>query len=95
MERLEEILRGLPEGTSELMCHPGYADPLLAKTGTRLLAQREIESRALMSRRTRELVISEGIQLVSYSDFARAIHGSQETGHDLGVRTATCCDRRD
>jgi len=95
VERLEEIMRGLPEGTSELMCHPGYADPLLAKTGTRLLAQREIESRALMSRRTRELVISEGIQLVSYSDFARAVHGSQETGHDLGVRTATCCDRRD
>jgi len=60
----------LPEGVSELMCHPGYADPLLAKTGTRLLAEREIESRALMSSRIRELAVSEGIQLASYSEFA-------------------------
>jgi len=92
--RLEEIMRGLPEGTSELMSHPGYADPLLAKTGTRLLVQREIESRALMSPRTRELAISEGIQLVSYSEFARSVHGGQVT-HELEVRTATGCDRRD
>jgi hopanoid biosynthesis associated protein HpnK len=92
VERLEEIMRGLPEGTSELMCHPGYADPLLVKTGTRLLAQREIESRALMSPRTRELVISEGIQLVSYSEFACAVRWSQATGHDLEVRTAAGCD---
>jgi hopanoid biosynthesis associated protein HpnK len=73
VERLEAILRGLPGGISELMCHPGYADSLLAKTGTRLLGQREIESRALMSRRTRELAISEGIQLLSYSELAGAV----------------------
>jgi len=95
VEILEEIMRGLPEGVSELMCHPGYADPLLAKTGTRLLAQREVESRALMSPRTRELAISEGIQLVSYSEFARAVHGCQVTARDLEVSTATRCDRRD
>jgi len=77
------------------MCHPGYADPLLAKTGTRLLVQREIESRALMSPRTRELAISEGIQLVSYSEFASAAHGNQVTARDLEVSTATPCDRRE
>ena len=95
VERLEEIIRSLPEGASELMCHPGYVDPLLAKTGTRLLAQREIESRALMSTRTRELAISEGIQLVSYREFARAVHGNQMTARDLEVRAATPCDRRE
>ena len=93
VERLEEIMRGLPEGVSELMCHPGYADPLLAKTGTRLLAEREIESRALMSSRIRELAVSEGIQLASYSEFARAVHENQVTVRDLEVRTATGCDR--
>ena len=95
VERLEEIMRGLPEGASELMCHPGYTDSLLAKTGTRLLAQRETESRALMSPRTRELAISEGIQLVSYSEFASAAHGNQVTARDLEVSTATPCDRRE
>lgn len=92
-ERLEEILRALPGGASELMCHPGYADSLLAKTGTRLLAQREIESHALMSPRTRELAISEGIQLVSYSEFARTVQGSEVTAQDPEVRTATGCER--
>jgi predicted glycoside hydrolase/deacetylase ChbG (UPF0249 family) len=93
VERLEEIMRGLPEGTSELMCHPGYADRLLVKTGTRLLAQREVESRALMSPRTRELVISEGIQLVSYSEFAGTVHEKEGTDQDPGVRTAAGCER--
>jgi hopanoid biosynthesis associated protein HpnK len=92
-ERLEEILRGLPEGASELMCHPGYADSLLAKTGTRLLAQREIESRALMSPRTRELAISKGIQLVSFSEFASTVHGSEAAHRDPEVRAATGCER--
>ena len=36
VETLTPILRNLPDGTSELMCHPGYPDSPLAKTGTRL-----------------------------------------------------------
>ena len=63
---LLDILRGLPEGTSELMCHPGYLDADLAKTGTRLLAQREVELRGLTARPVRKLVAYRGIQLVSY-----------------------------
>jgi hopanoid biosynthesis associated protein HpnK len=93
-ESLEAILRHLPDGASELMCHPGYADSLLAKTGTRLLAQREIECRALISSPNRELAISEGIQLVSYSEFAGTVHGSKVTDRDPEVRTATGCERR-
>ena len=93
VERLEEILHGLPEGASELMCHPGYVDSLLAKTGTRLLAQREIESCALMSPRIRQLAISEGVQLVSYREFAGAVDGSGATAQDGEVRTATGCAR--
>jgi chitin disaccharide deacetylase len=86
VEELEAILRGLPEGASELMCHPGYADALLAKTGTRLLTQREIECHALMSTRTRNLALSEGIQLVSYGELAFEL-GSQKDGFAEQRRT--------
>jgi chitin disaccharide deacetylase len=92
-EGLEEILRALPAGASELMCHPGYADSLLARTGTRLLAEREIECRALTSPRTRELATSEGIQLVSYSEFAGTVHGSEVADQHPEVRTATGRER--
>ena len=61
-----EILAGLPEGVSELMCHPGYVDADLANTGTRLLAQREVEIRGLTARQVRKLVADRGIQLISY-----------------------------
>ena len=63
---IQEILRGLPEGVSELMCHPGYLDADLAKTGTRLLVQREIEIRGLTALPVRSFVTGHGIQLVSY-----------------------------
>jgi hopanoid biosynthesis associated protein HpnK len=87
-ERLEEILRALPEGASELMCHPGYADSLLAKTGTRLLVQREIECQALMSPEVKELAIRAGIQLVSYSDLANTAQTSEVAAHGPEARTA-------
>jgi hopanoid biosynthesis associated protein HpnK len=61
-----DILGGLPEGASELMCHPGYLDADLAKTGTRLLAQREIELRGLTARQVRNIVADRGIQLINY-----------------------------
>ena len=61
-----QILAGLPEGTSELMCHPGYLDADLAKTGTRLLAERETEVRALTAHEVKRLVADRGIQLISY-----------------------------
>jgi len=61
-----EVLRQLPEGTSELMCHPGYADAELARTGTRLLAEREIEAFALRSRFIRRFLAGSGIRLVNY-----------------------------
>lgn len=65
-QSIQEILRGLPEAVSELMCHPGYLDADLAKTGTRLLAQREVEIRGLTALPVRNLVAGYGIQLVSY-----------------------------
>ena len=65
---LEAILWNLPEGTSELMCHPGYADSALRETGTRLVAQRERELEALTRPETWKLVGVLGIQLINYAE---------------------------
>ena len=39
----------MPDGTWELVTHPGYNDPQLAHAGTRLVASRELELKALKS----------------------------------------------
>jgi hopanoid biosynthesis associated protein HpnK len=65
---LEDILRDVPEGTSELMCHPGYVDAALARRPTRLLAQREKELEALTRPQARILIRECGIQLITYRD---------------------------
>jgi hopanoid biosynthesis associated protein HpnK len=70
---LQDILGRLPEGVSELMCHPGYLDADLVKTGTRLLAQREVEIRALTAPQAKKLVAERGIQLVTYRRFGAPV----------------------
>ncbi len=68
--RIREVAARLQEGTSELMCHPGYADTELAETGTRLLVQREVEIFALCSPVIKGLVAGSGIRLVNYQALA-------------------------
>jgi len=67
---LERLLEALPEGTSELMCHPGYADAALRATPTRLVEQRERELTALISAEARRRVAESGIQLIHYGGLA-------------------------
>ena len=69
---LEAIFWNLPQGTSELMCHPGYADGALEQTRTRLLGQRERELDALTRPETRKVVAALGIQLIDYRDLTAA-----------------------
>lgn len=45
---LRAILNALPEGTWELVCHPGYNDRDLARINTRLRETREIEREAFL-----------------------------------------------
>jgi len=52
------------------MCHPGYVDAELARTGTRLLSQREIEVFALRSRLITSFLPGSGIRLVNYKALA-------------------------
>ena len=65
-EGVLRLLEILPEGTTELMCHPGYADAELAKSGTRLQASRQTEVDILTDIGIRNLVASQGIRLIDY-----------------------------
>ncbi len=69
---LREILCRLPDGVSEIMCHPGYVDEALRRTPTRLLAQREREAAALTDRGVRDLVAAMNIELIHYGHLAEA-----------------------
>ena len=69
---LEEILRDVPDGVTELMCHPGYVDAALERVETRLLRQREMELEAVASPSGRDLAARLGIELVTYRALAAA-----------------------
>jgi predicted glycoside hydrolase/deacetylase ChbG (UPF0249 family) len=59
---LKTILSAMPEGTFELVAHPGYRDADLEHANTRLLASREIERNALMALRDLR-----GVELISFA----------------------------
>ncbi len=67
-EAVMGVLRELKEGTSELMCHPGYWDDELRATGTRLGKEREGELAAVTDGRVGEEAKKIGIELVSYRE---------------------------
>jgi predicted glycoside hydrolase/deacetylase ChbG (UPF0249 family) len=64
LQFLLHLLDTLPEGTSELMCHPGYDDPALAPSTYR--AEREIELALLTHPLVRQRVADLQIELVTF-----------------------------
>jgi len=72
-EGVARLLRSLPEGTTELMCHPGYADEALRKTSTRLRGSRQKEVEILTDTEIRNLVASQGIRLIDYAFLASTV----------------------
>ncbi len=67
---LRQTLTSLPEGTWELVCHPGYCDADLQAVRTRLLASREEERRLLTSAGLRKFLEEQKFQVISYREFA-------------------------
>ena len=67
---LRAVAEELPEGTWELVCHPGYDDAELANMRTRLRSSREVELRVLTSSDARATLADAGVELISYRDFA-------------------------
>src|SRR5438552_11139031 len=72
-EGLTRMLRSLPEGTTELMTHPGYADQDLQNSATRLQGSRQTELSILTDLEIRNLVASQGIRLIDYGFVASEI----------------------
>ena len=70
-EGVEQLVKSLPEGTTELMCHPGYMDSALQKTPTRLQDSRQTELQILTDTGIRNLVASLGIRLIDYGFVAQ------------------------
>jgi predicted glycoside hydrolase/deacetylase ChbG (UPF0249 family) len=70
-EGVEQLVKSLPDGTTELMCHPGYADAALRKTPTRLKDSRQTELQILTDTGIRNLVASLGIRLIDYGFVAQ------------------------
>jgi chitin disaccharide deacetylase len=65
---LVELIRALPEGVTEFMCHPGRCGDELRSARTRLKESREEELRALTAPEVRTALADSGVQLVSYRD---------------------------
>jgi chitin disaccharide deacetylase len=70
-ETLREILQAMPpEGTFELVCHPGYNDRDLDRITTRLRTHREIERNALLAEIPAIALHPNAPQLINYRDLA-------------------------
>lgn len=70
-EGVAQFVKSLPDGTTELMCHPGYVDEALLKTATRLRESRQTELEILTDTGIRNLVASLGIRLIDYGFVAQ------------------------
>lgn len=64
---LRRMIENLPEGTVEIMLHPGICDADLAKTGSRLQQQRQLELDGLLDADVKHTVLKEQIQLITYT----------------------------
>ena len=61
------LLEVIPEGSTELMVHPGRCREPLQQARTRLKESREHELEALLAPESRQALERSGIELVDYS----------------------------
>ena len=67
-EQLIALIRDLPPGLTEFMCHPGRVTDDLRRTPTRLRESRELELRALTDPRVRQAVEQAGLELTDFRE---------------------------
>lgn len=65
---IRSIMKGLKEGTTELMCHPGMYDSDLESARTRLKQERQRELEALTDPGLQRFAEENGIELISYRE---------------------------
>jgi chitin disaccharide deacetylase len=63
---LRDLLRAMPAGTWELVCHPGYSDRALDEARTRLRASREVERSALLAVIPEAIKSDSGLALIDF-----------------------------
>ncbi len=63
---LARLIRNLPDGVTEFMCHPGFCTDELRGERTRLKESRQKELEALVSPEVRQALCEANCQLVSY-----------------------------
>ena len=68
----ESIVNSLPEGTWELVCHPGYGDADLRAVRTRLVESRDEERRLLTSPELKEFLREREIRVIGYRELVAA-----------------------
>ena len=66
-EELLKIINTVAEGTSEIMCHPGYVEVDFAKESVYNL-QREKELKILTDPAIKDAIEAQGIQLITFAD---------------------------
>lgn len=62
------LIEMLPEGKTEIMLHPGNCDADLARTGSRLQQQRQMEMEALLAPGARASIERNGVSLITYRE---------------------------
>ena len=70
LQGVAQLLKALPEGSTELMCHPGYVDLELEKSSTRLQGSRQTELEIFTNPSLRNFVAQRGIHLINYRRLA-------------------------
>ena len=65
-EELVALIRALPSGSTELMCHPGRCTEELLASSTRLKQSREEELTALTAPETQRAIDETAVELVDY-----------------------------
>jgi chitin disaccharide deacetylase len=65
---LRDLLAVVPNGTTELMCHPGYDSPEVTAVGGKLTAEREAEIAALISPQIKDALYRCKIRLTNFQD---------------------------
>lgn len=63
------LLRNMPSGSWELVCHPGYVDSTLRRAGTRLIETRDAERQALLAALVEPPLDLPRIDLMHYGEF--------------------------
>lgn len=66
-EELRRIVAEIDEGTFEIMCHPGYIDPILLAASS-YAKQREVELEILTDPAIKQDILAHQIELISFAD---------------------------